>query len=327
MATIVDVAKRASVSIATVSGVVNGTRRVSPELTRRVQEAILELDYSVNHVARSLQSRRTQLIAMLVPDISDPFHADVVKVVEDVLKASGYLLIVGSIHDQSEEQARYIQSLRSNQVDGLLLYLVPGYEAEVRKLIDMKKPLVLMGRAPKGFKADVVATDHVTGTRLAVEHLIQKGHNRIGIVPGPFPQPYSADRVRGWRQALTAARLPADQSLVCHEDFTVQGGERAATRLLNLENQPTAIFAGNFHSLIGLLRILRYRAMPASGQPELMVSHDSAILDTFAPPISSVDQPSYELGLKAAELLLKRLHHPGRSFEEVLLQPKLNIRT
>src|SRR5436190_10413810 len=152
MITMTDVAKRAGVSIATVSGVLNGSRYVSPELKERVLQVVTELDYTVNQVARSLQTRSTRMIGMLVPDISDPFHSSVVRVVEDTLKTAGYALLLGNLRDRPEEQSRYLQLLRAQQVDGILLYMVPGAEEEVRKLVQSKRALVLIGREPATFK-------------------------------------------------------------------------------------------------------------------------------------------------------------------------------
>jgi LacI family transcriptional regulator len=268
----IEVARRAKVSIATVSGVLNGSRYVSPGLKQRVLDAVGELDYTVNQIARSLQSRRTQMAGMLVPDISDPFHASVVRVVEQSLRVAGYSLMVGSLHDQPEEQSRFIQILRGNQVDGLLLYLVPGHEGEIRRMVETKKPIVLMGRAPQGFQADVVATDHVTGTRLAIEHLITRGHTRIGILPGPASQTYSADRVTGWRTALKKANLQANPRYIGYGEFSFDGGSSAASVLLDLSPRPTALFAGNFHVLIGILRVLRSRKISRPQDIELMVA-------------------------------------------------------
>jgi LacI family transcriptional regulator, galactose operon repressor len=327
MATMRDVAKRAGVSVATVSGVLNGSRYVSAELKERVLRAIRELDYTINSVARSLQSRSTRMIGMLVPDISDLFHAGVVRVVEDVLKTAGYSLMLGSLHDRPEEQSRYLQLLRTNQVDGVLLYMVPGCEEEVRKLLDSRRPVVLMGRAPLTFVADLVAIDHSTASRMAVEHLISRGHQRIGIVPGPEHQPYARARIEGWNLALRKAGLSTADDYVCYGEYTIEGGERAASQLLDCAAPPTAILAGNFHVMIGVLRVLRQRRIRRPEEVEVMASHDSPVLDAFDPPISSIDQPVRELGLKATELLLQRIRQPGRPPEVALLRPGLKIRT
>ena len=327
MSTIHDVAKRAGVSIATVSGVLNGSRYVSPELAERVLKAVEELDYTINQVARSLQCRSTRMVGMLVPDISDPFHAGVVRVVEDSLKTAGYTLLLGNLRDRPDEQTRYLQILRAHQVDGILLYMVPGSEDEVRKLVDSRKPVVLMGRAPVSFKADLVATDHRTGTRLAVEYLLSRGHRRIGLIPGPEPQPFSRARLEGWRDALEAAGLPAVDDYVSYGDYTIQGGELGASRLLDMPEPPTAILAGNFHEVVGVLRMLRQRRIARPGRVEVMSSHDSEVLDAFDPPVSSVDQPVEELGARATEMLLRRIRQPLRPPEMVLLRPRLKIRS
>ncbi|MCL4850925.1 MAG: LacI family transcriptional regulator [Bryobacteraceae bacterium] len=326
MATIHDVAKRAGVSIATVSGVLNGSRYVSPPLIKRVQQAVKELDFTINQVARNLQCRSTHMIGMLVPDISDPFHANVVRVVEDALKTAGYMLLLGNLRDRPEEQARYLQILRSQQVDGLLIYMVPGFEEEIRKLVESRRAIVFMGREPETFKADLVGIDHFNGTRMAVEHLISKGHRRIGIIPGPLGQPFSQSRIRGWQKTLQAAGFEADERYISFGDYTIAGGQAAVAPLLDLPQPPTAILAGNFHVVIGVLQVLRQRKIARPQQMEVISSHDSDVYDAFDPPLSSVAQPVHELGTKATELLLRRIRQPGRPPEHVLLRPRLHIR-
>lgn len=326
MATIHDVAKRAGVSVATVSGVMNGSRYVSPELKERVLRAVEELDFTINQVARSLQSRSTHMIGMLVPDISDPFHANVVRVVEDSLKTAGYMLLLGNLRDRPEEQTRYLQILRSRQVDGVLIYMVPGFEDEVRKLVESRRPIVLMGREPGTFHADLVGIDHLTGSRMAVEHLISQGHRRIGLIPGPPGQPFTRSRIDGWAQALRDAGLQPGEHLISYGDYTIAGGQAAVAALLDLPEPPTAVLAGNFHEVIGVLQILRQRKIARPKQLDVMSSHDSEVYDAFDPPISSVAQPVHELGTKATELLLRRIRQPGRPPEQVLLRPQLHIR-
>lgn len=327
MATMNDVARRAGVSIATVSGVLNGSRQVSPELAGRVLEAVRELDYTINQAARSLHSRSTQLVAMLVPDISDPFHANVVRVVEDALKTAGYTLLLGNLRDRPEEQRRYLQTVRAQQADGVLIYMVPGCEDDLRRLVEAHKPVVLMGRPPTTFRCDFVAIDHVNGTRMAIEHLIARGHRRIGIIPGPEHQSFSLGRVEGWAQALKHAGLPTCPGYVSYGGYTVEGGEAGIARLLDLPEPPTAVLAGNFHEIVGVLRTLRRRRIPRNENFEIMASHDSDALDAFDPPVSSVDQPVHEIGAKATELLLRRIRQPRRPPEAVLLRPRLKIRT
>ena len=224
MATIHDVAKRAGVSTYTVSAVLNQSAFVSAELTKRVREAVAELDYTVNELARGLQSRKTRTVGMLIPDIANPFYAKVVRGVEDILREAGYSLILGNTYNKPEEQLRYCSVFRSRQVDGLLLFVAPGESPEVRRMVDAKKPVVFVGRAPGDYEADTVTADNVLGTRIATEHLIAKGHRRIALITGHASITANVERVRGWHRAFRRAGLKADPRWACDGDWSAQSG-------------------------------------------------------------------------------------------------------
>jgi DNA-binding LacI/PurR family transcriptional regulator len=326
MATIYDVAKRARVSTYTVSSVLNRTAFVSPELTKRVKEAVRELDYTINDLARGLQTRRTKTVGMLIPDIANPFYAKVVRGVENVLKEADYSLILGSTYNQTEEQSRYLRVFRSKQVDGLLLFISPGDDEEVRTLVKAQKPIVFVGRMPIGLKADSVSANNRKGAQIAVEHLINKGHRRVGLVNGQEGLSSSADRIDGWKRALNKARLAPVKELVAHGDWTAEAGYEATLRFLALPEPPTAIFAVNFLMMTGVLRALQERRLTCPQDVEVISSDDSEWLDVFTPRISTVAQPSYQMGEKSAQLLLRRMRAPSRGFEQIVLEPKLVIR-
>ncbi|MGC9971888.1 MAG: LacI family DNA-binding transcriptional regulator [Bryobacteraceae bacterium] len=327
MATIYDVAKRAGVSTYTVSAVLNRSAYVSPELTLRVEQAVRELDYTVNDLARSLQTRKTKTVGMLIPNIASPFYADVVHGVEDVLKQSGYSLILGNTYDKREEQSRYLMVFRSKQVDGLLLFVAPGDDAEVRALVEARKPVVFVARRPLGFEADSVTPDNVRGTQLAVEHFIGKGHKRIALITGPLGLSAASDRVIAWRRALKKAGLPAPKQWIGECDWTPESAYRVTLDWMASKERPTAIFTGNFLMLTGVLRALRERKLRCPQQVEVMNSDDLDWLDLFEPRISAVVQPSYAMGAQAAELLLKRIKEPDRRFEQIVLEPELKLRS
>src|SRR5262245_24928320 len=216
MPTIYDVAKRAGVSTATVSAVLNRSTYVSPELTKRVKVAAEELDYRINYLARSLKIGRTNTVGMLIPlfGTPDPFYSQVVQGVEDVLRKKGYALILGQTHNSVEEQSRYISAFRSRYVDGLLLFQAPGEDNELRKFVADKKPIVFVGRIPAELRGDVVATDIARGTELAVEHLIGKGHKRIGLITVRESLSVRSGRMEGWRRALGAHGLAPDERYI-----------------------------------------------------------------------------------------------------------------
>lgn len=328
MATIYDVAKRAGVSTYTVSSVINRSAFVSPELTKRVLEAVRELNYTVNEVARSLQTRQTKTVGMLIPDISNPFYAQVVYAVEERLRSEGYALILGSTHDQTEQQAHYLKVFGAKQVDGLLMFPAPGDEGDFEPLLAMKKPLVFVGRRPRHVDADVVYADNVKGTRLAVEHLLGKGHKRVAIVVGPLALTANEDRVAGWRAALKKRRLAAPDGFIGAGDWTMASALQITQVWLKSpqDERPTAVFAANFLMLTGVLKAIKAAGLRCPADVEVMSSDDYEWLDAFDPPISTVAQPSRQMGDEAAQLLLKRIKQPGRKTQSLALEPSLHVR-
>ena len=327
MATIYDVARRACVSTYTVSVVLNRSAKASPELTQRVLKAAGELDYTINRIASSLQTRRTMTIGMLVPDIGNPWLAKVVRGVEDICRDNGYSLLLGGTYNRADEQARYLTVFRSRQVDGVLLFIAADSEDDLEPLLRKKIPAVLVGRRPRSLKADSVTADNRLGARLAIDHLISRGHRRIAIVTGQLSLMASRDRVEGWRQSLKKAGLPAERTYVREGDWTAESAHHHTLRLLDLSQPPTAIFASNFLMMAGVLAALRERDVKVHGQVEVMSSDDSEWLDVFEPRISVVLQPSYEMGVAAARLLLQRIERPNAAVQQIILKPELTLRS
>jgi DNA-binding LacI/PurR family transcriptional regulator len=326
MATIYDVAKRARVSTYTVSCVINRSAPVSSELTSRVLKAVAELEYTPNALARGLQTRSSRLIAMLIPDIGSPFYARVVRGAEDRLSEAGYSLILGNTYNSAEEQSRYLSVFRSQQVDGFLLFIAPGNESEPERMKGGRKPLVFVGRAPRTFTADVVTADNIKGTELAIEYLIACGHARIAIITGHRSLSTSADRIKGWRKALRRHKLAASAEFVGEGDWTAESAHRIGLQMLTLPSRPTAIFAANFPMMTGVLRAIKEASLRCPEDVQVVSSDDSEWLDVFEPPITTVAQPSYDMGQHAADLLLKRIDHPSSKVETVVLRPELHFR-
>ena len=326
VATIYDVAKLARVSTYTVSCVVNQSAYVSPELTARVLEAVKRLDYTPNAVARSLQTRTTKTVGMLIPDIANPFYARVVRGVEDRLSKDGYSLLLGNTYNEAEAQARYLRLFRGRQVDAVLVFMAQGGEEAVQRLVQEKKAVVCVGRVPQKFECDSVSADNITGTRLAVRHLIGKGHKKIGLVAGELGLSAGMDRVEGWKQALRAAKIKPDEGLIEEANWTEASGCDAGHRLMERKMPPTAIFVANFLMMTGVLRALLQLEVAVPERVEVASSDDSEWLDVFSPPITTVAQPSYEMGTHAADLALARLADGKRPYTKVVLEPSLHVR-
>lgn len=329
MATIYDVAKRAGVSIATVSAVLNKSSYVSPELTAKVRVAVDELDYTINHLAHALQTRSTRTIGMLIPDVAspDPFFGQVIRGAEDVLRKRGYLLMLGHTYNDVREQSRYLEAFRARLVDGVLLFQAPGEDKELDRLIRTKKPLVFVGRIPEELNADLVATDIEYGTKMAVEHLYGKGHRRIGLITVAASMSVSSLRRAGWSAALKHHRIKPDDQYVYEGELSAEAGYVGTQKLLALPQPPTAIFADNLVIATGILRALQERGVACPGEVEIVSSDDADWLDVFQPRITTVVQPSYQLGTQAAEVLMKRIRHPRRAQQRILLKPELKIRS
>lgn len=326
MPTIYDVAKRARVSTYTVSSVINRSAFVSPELTQRVQIAIRELDYTPNALARGLQTRRTLNIAMLIPDIGSPFYAKVVHGVEDRLRQNGYSLLLGNTYNRPDEQARYLEVFKSQQVDGFLMFIAAGDESHVARLSEKKKPMVFIGRMPNTFKADAVTADNVLGTRMVTDHFVKCGHTRIGILIGQRSLSTIAERIEGWRTSMKKHKLDAPEEYIGDGDWTEESGYQAAKNMLALPKPPTALYASNFMMMTGALRAIRDAGLRCPEDVQMASSNDSPWLDYFQPSITTVVQPSYAMGDQAADLLLKRIQRPGRKFESVVLNPEIHVR-
>ena len=244
MPTIYDVAKRAAVSTYTVSSVINQSAYVSPELTKRVLKAVRELDYTPNALARGLQTRKTRTVGMLIPDIGSPFYSRVVRGVESKLRQADYSLMLGNTYNSPEEQARYLSVFRSQQVDGLLLFLAAGDESDAERLVKTKTPVVFVGRTPRTFRADSVSADNVKGTRLAIDHLLAAGHQRVSLIVGQASLSTSADRVEGWRKSMRKAKVPAPASLVGEGDWSSDSGYSVTKKLLELSPRPRPSLPG-----------------------------------------------------------------------------------
>ena len=308
MATIRDVAERAGVSVATVSHVINGTRKVAPGTAERVRRAMEELDYHPNAVARSLRTRKTQVIGVVVSDITNPFFATLVRGAEDAALEAGYSIFVCNSDETLEKENRYVQVLRRRRVDGMLLAPVGGGEnPAIRKLARQGVPFVFVDRRAPGVEADAVLSDNVGGAYLATKHLIERGHERIGIVLGIPGATTSEERLAGYRRALEEAGIPLAEELVVWGGYRVEGGRRATAKLLSLTPPPTAIFSTNNLMTIGVLQELFRHGVRIPGEMGVVGFDDLEWAEMANPSLTAVAQRPHEIGYRAVRLLLDRL--------------------
>jgi len=332
MSTIVEVAKRAKVSTATVSNVIRGTRKVSEDRTARVHAAIRELNYFPNEIARSLKVRQTRMLAMVLPDITNPFFPEIIRGAEDAAFARGYFLLTANTDEQPGRERRIVAALRSYRVDGILLATAQGSQdqdtAHIAGMVDAGVSVVCLDRAVPAVTTDAVLLDNVGGARECVRHLIKQGHRRIAIVTGALHLQTGYERLQGYRQGLEDAGILVDESIVKEGDFRFESGRRLGNALLAQTPRPTAIFVCNGVMTLGVLTALEEQKVRCPGDIALATFDDISIDHAaFHSQVTAVVQPSYEMGARAATMLMDRIE--GRLSKEcsvVRVAPKLVLR-
>lgn len=307
MPNIYDVAKRARVSLATVSAVLNDSAFVSPALKTRVQTAIAALGYEPNLLARGLAKKRSQTLGMIVPDIANPFFPEVVRGAEDAAHAAGYTLLIASSDNDLRKEELYLRLFLAKRVDGVILTKAPGRMPTglPRAFAASRIPLVLLARAVSGFAADLVAMDDRGAAYEGVLHLHRLGYRRIGFIGGLRGASTSRRRLDGYRAALRAAKLRFDPALVVDGDFRVESGYRAGLELL--KQRPDAVFIGNYLMTVGFMQAVRQDRMRCPEDVAIVTCDDHPWLDAFSPRLTTIDLPKRELGAAAAQLLVSRI--------------------
>jgi LacI family transcriptional regulator len=340
MPTMADVARSAGVSVATVSHVLNGTRPVLPHTRQAVLDAVDELGYTPNTLARSLVTSRTRSIGLAVSAISNPYFTEILQGVEAGALEHGYSLLIADPHDDPVHERKVVQLLHERRVDGMIV----APSADPRELVSYlgrhEVPTVFLDRVIDGLNDgasdaaangpqffDQVCAENTEPMAGLVMHLAGLGHRRIGLVAGLPGLSTTAERIAGYRQGLTAARLPYDDHLVVHGDSESAGAERATVALLSLAVPPTALATANNAMTIGTLRALREHGLSVPDDLALCCFDDFAWADLFSPRLTAIAQPSREIGAQAVRVLLERLAAPDRPARTVRLDCAFMHRT
>ena len=310
MATIKDVARRAGVSIATVSRVLNGSSLVSEGSARRVRSAAKRLDYWPDINARALTTKRSHAIGVLLPDLFGEFFSEVIRGIDHAAREAKLQILVSSSHASMHELVGASQAMRG-RIDGLIA-MVPddGSSPQIRQVI-RRFPVVLLNPRQKAAGCSSVSIANYDGARAMVEHLLRLGHRRIAILRGPQGNADADERLRGYREALRAAGVAPDRRLELQGDFTENAGFTCCACLLGLEPRPTAIFAANDYMAIGLLRALRDQGVDVPGAMAVTGFDDIAFARYLEPPLTTVHVDAYALGEHATRSLLGFIHEPG----------------
>lgn len=327
MSTIGDVAKRAGVSAMTVSRVINNSGYISQETRERVEQAIAELGYVPNALARGLRFKQTKTLALVLTDITNPFFTTVARGVEDAASEQGFTVMFCNTDESEEKEASYLNVLVQKQVDGVLLVPAQSSPDSVTFLRERGVRFVVLDRRIPGADVDTVRCDSEHGACELVRYLLNLGHRRIAVLSGPEAVSTAADRVAGYRRALVEAGLDVDPVLERYGSFTQDGGYGMAQAVLAAPQPPTALFAANNFIAIGALRALRQAGLRVPGDVSLVTFDDLPAAMVIDPFLTVAAQPAYEMGRQATALLLNRLiERDLEAPHEIILPTELIVR-
>jgi LacI family transcriptional regulator len=313
--TIKDVASRSGVSSMTVSRVINGAERVSPETRRRVEQAIAELGYVPSRLARGLIRQKTGTLALIVPDVANPFFTLIVRGAEDVARRADYRMLLCDTRSDLTIEREVIEEMIAHRVEGIAI--APVSDRSRRHLQRLPKfgvQFVLIDRTVRGIDSDVVLGDNAGGARRLVEHLIGLGHKRIGFIVESDEVSTARDRHRGYLEGLRAAGLAVDPDLIVRSTVDPQGGRDGMQRLLELPDPPTAVFTVNNLVALGAIEAVRDAGLEVPDDIALVCFDDIEYASRLYPFLTVMAQPAETLGSLGTQLLLDRI--AGRAPEQ-----------
>ncbi|MEV0457737.1 LacI family DNA-binding transcriptional regulator [Catellatospora methionotrophica] len=319
MPTIYEVAAAAGVSPATVSRVFNGAN-VSPEKAEAVRRAAKEMAFTPSRTARTLRLQSSEVIALVIPDIENPFFTALARGVEDVARAAGYSVVLCNTDEDHEKELRYLDIALSATMAGVIIAAAGG-NSDLSGLIARKCPVVAVDRSPHGVDVDAVIVDNRAGGRAATQALVEQGFQRIACITGPSDVETATQRADGWRDAVTGNGTTGDRYLR-FADFRVDGGAAAMSELLALPEPPDAVFVANNLMSVGALRVLSEQGKlpPVTG---VAVFGDLPFLPLVPIPITVVHMPARHLGTTAAKLLLERISGDDQPARTIVLRNQL----
>ena len=330
MVTIKDVARTAGVSAPTVSRVLANKDTVDPQLRTRVLDAVQHLNYRPHRGARALRRRVTHTFAFIVPDIQNPFFTSVLRGLEDRAFLQDYVVVLCNTDDSLQRQQEYIDVLRAEGAAGIAICTASetATTAEIDLLRSQGIAVVAVDRIIAGSDVDTVVTDNVQGAQAAVAHLLQAGHRRIGLVAGPDYFAPGRERRQGYEDAYRVAGLDPDGALVKVTDFRPESAAQMTRELLSLpaDRRPTALFACSSRLALAALGAIAEFGLRIPADVAFISFDDADWAVNYAPRVTAVAQPTYQIGASVCDLLLRRLANPDAPPQTIRLAPQLILR-
>jgi LacI family fructose operon transcriptional repressor len=325
MPRIKDVADAAGVSTATVSRVLSNKPHVRPELRERVLAAAERLNYRPSRVAQSLRTQQSNTIGLIVADIRNPYFTSVSRAVEDMAHEQTVAVFFCNSDENPEKEAMYLDLMSDENVAGIILAPTNRTTPSLVEIVDPDVPLVLIDRHAQGLETDTVLIDNTDSAYKLIEHLLADGHRRIGAMFG-VGSTTGRERREGYTRALKDHGIELSPDLVRYVEAREEAGYKEAMRLMSLPVPPNAIFASNGLLSAGAFRAIRERGLTVPDELAFAAFDNTTWTSLVSPAITVIEQPTYEIGEIAADLLFKRIEDPSRPVREVTLKGKLLVR-
>ncbi|MCP1451180.1 LacI family DNA-binding transcriptional regulator [Priestia megaterium] len=325
MVRIIDVAKKANVSTATVSRVLSKPNTVTEETTEKVLQVIKELNYQPNALARQLRTLETKTILVIVPDITNPFFSKVLRGIESVAVINGYQVLLGDTGNDLERENGYLNILLQKKADGMVL-LTARMESKNIEEMALKYPVVLACEYIEGSAIPTVSINNISGAQKATEYLVKLGHKRIGFISGPLDGVIGQDRLKGFYQTMTRHNLTVESILVQEGNFSYESGFNIMNQFLALNHPPTAVFAANDEMAFGAINAISSKGLSVPHDISVVGFDDIKFSSIFKPTLTTISQPAFEMGTMAMKLLIKLMNKEEIERPQYLMEDQLIIR-
>jgi DNA-binding LacI/PurR family transcriptional regulator len=326
--TIRDIARMLGISKSTVSRALNNHYDVSPETARKVQELAAKIDFQPNLLAQHFKQQRTFTLGVIIPETINQFFSRAISGIQQVADEVGYNVVICQSNESLETEKKNLQTLISSRVDGLLISVSRETNQfdHLHHVINQEIPLVFFDRIVEELETFEVNSNNREVTRQATEHLIDQGCKRIAFVAGPQYLYHSRNRMLGYLDALEKRNLPKDENLIVHTNYKVDNIEQYTRHLLNLSQKPDGLFSINDHAAIETMHILKMRGISIPHEIAVLGFNNETICKFVEPALSSIDHPAFDMGVAAAELLLKKITNSDLEIRKKTINSRLVIR-
>ncbi len=328
--TIHDIAQKLNISASTVSRALKDNPLISETTREKIKKAAIEMGYRPNVMAANLRTRRTNTIGVIVPLINRHFFSSVISGIEDVAYKQGFAVTISQSNDKQEKESTIAHTLFSNRVDGLILSI--GMETQsydhLKLFSERNIPLVFFDRIVEEIPAHKIVIDDFGGAYRATQHLIEQGRKKVAHIGGPLNLQIYAKREAGYRQAISDAGLQINEDLILHNSLTREDGLNAIKRILQTKERPDAIFCANDTTALSVIIHLKEKGIKIPEDIAIVGFSNEPFSELVTPSISTIKQPGFEMGQKAAELLIKQIGSKvkPKNYQTIVMETELIVR-